>query len=118
MAGFEENGWFPGTWGGLPKVANAHKGARNKCSCRTQSKPVVKLPPTGGGVDTDLRRPADSKTTSGEGGIRTRGRGINLYADLANRCIRPLCHLSSVRGGVYQPPGGQSMDRHPTGRKR
>jgi hypothetical protein len=30
----------------------------------------------------------------GEGGIRTLGTGISQYNGLANRRIRPLCHLS------------------------
>jgi hypothetical protein len=33
----------------------------------------------------------------GEGGIRTLGTGISQYNGLANRRIRPLCHLSGVR---------------------
>ncbi len=32
---------------------------------------------------------------SGEGGIRTRGRGLSPYAALAKRCYRPLSHLST-----------------------
>jgi hypothetical protein len=35
----------------------------------------------------------------GEGGIRTPGRGLGPYDGLANRCFRPLSHLSgSYRG--------------------
>ena len=30
----------------------------------------------------------------GEGGIRTLGTGVSPYNGLANRRIRPLCHLS------------------------
>jgi hypothetical protein len=33
----------------------------------------------------------------GEGGIRTLGTGVSPYNGLANRRIRPLCHLSSAR---------------------
>src|SRR5437868_15360998 len=33
----------------------------------------------------------------GEGGIRTLGTGVSPYNGLANRRIRPLCHLSGVR---------------------
>ena len=32
--------------------------------------------------------------TGGEGGIRTLGTGVSPYNGLANRRIRPLCHLS------------------------
>src|SRR5512141_92557 len=35
----------------------------------------------------------------GEGGIRTPGRGLGPYDGLANRCFRPLSHLSGVFGG-------------------
>src|SRR5690349_16706038 len=31
----------------------------------------------------------------GEGGIRTPGRGLSPYDGLANRCFRPLSHLSA-----------------------
>ena len=37
------------------------------------------------------------KRTGGEGGIRTLGTGVSPYNGLANRRIRPLCHLSGVR---------------------
>ena len=37
--------------------------------------------------ETDLR-------ISGEGGIRTRGKGLTPYTGLANRRYRPLSHLS------------------------
>ena len=33
----------------------------------------------------------------GEAGIRTLGTGVSPYNGLANRRIRPLCHLSGVR---------------------
>ena len=36
----------------------------------------------------------DIKNSGGEGGIRTLGTGISQYNGLANRRIRPLCHLS------------------------
>jgi hypothetical protein len=35
--------------------------------------------------------------TGGEAGIRTLGTGVSPYNGLANRRIRPLCHLSGVR---------------------
>ena len=37
------------------------------------------------------------KTSGGEGGIRTLGTGVSPYNGLANRRIRPLCHLSGER---------------------
>ena len=37
---------------------------------------------------------AGLKTSGGEGGIRTLGTGVSPYNGLANRRIRPLCHLS------------------------
>src|SRR5438105_13812945 len=51
----------------------------------------------------------ESKGSGGEGGIRTLGTGVSPYNGLANRRIRPLCHLSvlcylsladSARAGV------------------
>ena len=36
------------------------------------------------------------KEFGGEGGIRTLGTGISPYNGLANRRIRPLCHLSGA----------------------
>src|SRR5437667_5729270 len=41
------------------------------------------------------------KTSGGEGGIRTLGTGFSPYNGLANRRIRPLCHLSGGMGTVY-----------------
>ncbi len=32
----------------------------------------------------------------GEGGIRTPGAGFYQHDGLANRCIKPLCHLSNT----------------------
>src|SRR5277367_4212626 len=37
-----------------------------------------------------------SRLHGGEGGIRTLGTGVSPYNGLANRRIRPLCHLSRV----------------------
>jgi hypothetical protein len=37
---------------------------------------------------------AGFKTSGGEAGIRTLGTGVSPYNGLANRRIRPLCHLS------------------------
>jgi hypothetical protein len=39
---------------------------------------------------------AGLNTSGGEGGIRTLGTGVSPYNGLANRRIRPLCHLSGV----------------------
>jgi hypothetical protein len=43
------------------------------------------------------RQMARNEGTGGEGGIRTLGTGVSPYNGLANRRIRPLCHLSGVR---------------------
>jgi len=40
----------------------------------------------------------------GEGGIRTLGTGVSPYNGLANRRIRPLCHLSGVRSYILPRP--------------
>ncbi len=37
---------------------------------------------------------SSNDTKNGEGGIRTRGRGVYPYDGLANRCLKPLGHLS------------------------
>ncbi len=48
--------------------------------------------------------------SGGEGGIRTLGTGVSPYNGLANRRIRPLCHLSGVR--TYSLPRlGQALFR-------
>ena len=46
----------------------------------------------------------------GEGGIRTPGRGLGPYDGLANRCFRPLSHLSGACGGpsIYRYHRAQS----------
>ena len=41
-----------------------------------------------------------SRLRGGEGGIRTLGTGVSPYNGLANRRIRPLCHLSGVRAEI------------------
>src|SRR5208282_3676244 len=41
-----------------------------------------------------------SRLRGGEGGIRTLGTGVSPYNGLANRRIRPLCHLSGVRSFI------------------
>jgi hypothetical protein len=35
-------------------------------------------------------------TSNGEAGIRTRGKGLYPYDGLANRCLKPLGHLSKL----------------------
>jgi hypothetical protein len=40
------------------------------------------------------------KKPGGEGGIRTLGTGVSPYNGLANRRIRPLCHLSGERNTI------------------
>ena len=45
---------------------------------------------TGDGISLQLR------LRGGEAGIRTLGTGVSPYNGLANRRIRPLCHLSGV----------------------
>src|ERR1700691_5000631 len=54
---------------------------------------------------------AGVRTSGGEGGIRTLGTGVSPYNGLANRRIRPLCHLSGVR--IYSLPrrGRQRLTR-------
>ena len=47
--------------------------------------------------------------TGGEGGIRTPGRGLGPYDGLANRCFRPLSHLSSRCG----PPFKEMVPQRP-----
>ena len=43
-----------------------------------------------------------ASNSGGEGGIRTLGTGFSPYNGLANRRIRPLCHLSGACGNsVY-----------------
>ena len=49
--------------------------------------------------DVECRRrngaiPLSTGMENGEGGIRTRGRGVYPYDGLANRCLQPLGHLS------------------------
>ena len=36
------------------------------------------------------------RNRNGEAGIRTRGKGLNPYDGLANRCLKPLGHLSKL----------------------
>jgi hypothetical protein len=44
------------------------------------------------GSEKDKMSPRDIR--NGEAGIRTRGKGLNPYDGLANRCLKPLGHLS------------------------
>src|SRR5260370_40432186 len=58
--------------------------------------------------------------TGGEGGIRTLGTGVSPYNGLANRRIRPLCHLSAVwfqqfttrSSTLCLPPAGLSAETY------
>src|ERR1700727_2424820 len=54
---------------------------------------------------------AGLRTSGGEGGIRTLGTGVSPYNGLANRRIRPLCHLSDF---VYNKLPTSSIPRDPT----
>ena len=47
-----------------------------------------------GEICTEKARMSSDDIENGEGGIRTRGRGVNPYDGLANRCLKPLGHLS------------------------
>jgi hypothetical protein len=53
---------------------------------------------------TEDALPTRRLETGGEGGIRTLGRGLSPYDGLANRCFRPLSHLSV--GGKLQVETG------------
>src|ERR1700691_3414479 len=53
---------------------------------------------------------AGVRTSGGEGGIRTLGTGVSPYNGLANRRIRPLCHLSDF---VYNKLPRLSIPWHP-----
>ena len=45
-------------------------------------------------ISTEKARMSSDDIENGEGGIRTPGRGVNPYDGLANRCLKPLGHLS------------------------
>jgi hypothetical protein len=66
----------------------------------TVNRTRVRLPnQTGTAVRiTNLEIP--DKSNGGEGGIRTLGTGVSPYNGLANRRIRPLCHLSDHFKGL------------------
>ena len=51
-----------------------------------------------GTLGRDKEHVSSNDTQIGEGGIRTRGRGIRPYDGLANRCLQPLGHLSKGWG--------------------
>ena len=55
------------------------------------------------GSEKDKMSPRD--TENGEAGIRTRGKGLNPYDGLANRCLKPLGHLSEQSAIIYIPHG-------------
>ena len=51
------------------------------------------------GISHREEKPADQLLFiggNGEGGIRTRGTGVYPYDGLANRCLKPLGHLSKI----------------------
>jgi hypothetical protein len=58
---------------------------------------AVILSDSGISVGITEMQPPDNKGNGGEGGIRTLGTGVSPYNGLANRRIRPLCHLSGAR---------------------
>ena len=60
----------------VPKIAKGYNDLTDRNLC----------------VKNDNLSPAD--TDNGEGGIRTRGTGLYPYDGLANRCLKPLGHLS------------------------
>ncbi len=45
-------------------------------------------------IPMDYKEAGSILITGGEGGIRTPGTGLGQYDGLANRCFRPLSHLS------------------------
>src|SRR5579883_2089021 len=47
--------------------------------------------------------------SGGEGGIRTPGTGLSQYDGLANRCFRPLSHLSLPR--ECSPQNANTLER-------
>ena len=54
--------------------------------------------PTTANHSRDRERRRETTPETGEGGIRTRGRGLYPYDGLANRCLQPLGHLSKPSG--------------------
>src|ERR1700674_2522569 len=60
---------------------------------------------TGGGISLLLR------LAGGEAGIRTLGTGVSPYNGLANRRIRPLCHLSGLCGFSFYHVWGRGPYR-------
>ena len=61
---------------------------------------------------TNSRAPEFSESYGGEGGIRTLGRALRPYDGLANRCFRPLSHLSVFNSPDFS--GFWSMPLHYT----
>src|ERR1700733_1931485 len=57
------------------------------------------------------RQLAARRLAGGEAGIRTLGTGVSPYNGLANRRIRPLCHLSAF---VYNKLPTLPIPPHPT----
>ncbi len=67
--------------------------------CATSVQPIPALVAPADNVEVNLQASLLKRIrrTGGEGGIRTLGTGVSPYNGLANRRIRPLCHLSGVR---------------------
>ena len=68
------------------------------------------------GIVRTFRREASGsclqfRLRGGEGGIRTLGTGVSPYNGLANRRIRPLCHLSRYAEPQFITSDGQPYSR-------
>jgi hypothetical protein len=71
---------------------------------RARQEWAVSIRQTSPGVGFGLRVGCKSLNhpAGGEGGIRTPGRGLGPYDGLANRCFRPLSHLSAAWMDLFQ----------------
>jgi hypothetical protein len=54
-----------------------------------------------GEIETESTNSSSNDNKNGEGGIRTRGTGLYPYDGLANRCLKPLGHLSERYSIIY-----------------
>ena len=61
---------------------------------------------TDAGEEIYEHRAIKEKVENGEGGIRTPGRGVYPYDGLANRCLKPLGHLSEHYSIIYSMQAG------------
>ncbi len=75
----------------MQRVPNRRKHANRRQKCRRDQQFVFRLRSH---VDISPRRFTVSLSSGGEGGIRTLGSALRHYDGLANRCFRPLSHLS------------------------